>query len=112
MTTKPTKKRIRLYGLNAGRNPREPKTRPASDPRYHTYRWEKASIAFRKAHPLCEECLRKGIYTPSKVVDYIVPVALCRDFWDESNWQALCQRCNLAKGNRDKRYIQGKEKLV
>ncbi len=110
MTTKPKKKRIRLYGMNAGVDPSKPRQRPKSDSRYHTNRWHKASAAFRAEHPLCEECLRKGIYTPSKVVDHIVPVAICKDFWDESNWQALCQSCNIAKGNRDKKYIQGKEK--
>lgn len=110
MATKPKKHRVRLYGLDAGKKPGERQRRATSDTRYHTYRWERASIRFRKAHPLCEECLRKGIYTPSKVVDHIVPVALCADFWDESNWQALCQACNIAKGNRDKKYIQGREK--
>lgn len=110
MATKPKRTRIRLYGLKAGVDPNAKRERSKSDPRYHTWRWEKASIAFRKAHPLCAECLRKGIYTPSQVVDHIIPVALCKDFWDESNWQALCKACNMAKGNRDKKYIQGKEK--
>lgn len=109
MATKPTKKRIRMYGLNAGKNPLK-RQRPASDSRYHTYRWEMASKAYRKAHPLCAECLKKGIYVPAQVVDHVIPVAICKDFWDEKNWQSLCQSCNIAKGNRDKKYIQGKEK--
>ena len=87
MATKPTKKRIRLYGIRAGENPVLPRQRPKSDDRYHTNRWHKASSTFRAAHPLCAECLKKGIYTPSKVVDHIVPVAICQDFWDESNWR-------------------------
>lgn len=111
VATKPKKHRVRLYGLNAGRDPNKHRERPKSDARYHTWRWQKASQRFRREHPLCEECLRRGVYTPSKVVDHIIPVALSDDFWDESNWQALCQACNIAKGNRDKKYIQGKEKL-
>ena len=110
MPTKPTHKRVRLYGPHAGKSPSEKRVRPASDPRYHTYRWHKASARFRQEHPLCAECLKQGRYVPSEVVDHIIPVAICPDFWDERNWQALCKACNMAKGNRDKKYIQGKEK--
>ena len=45
---------------------------------------------------------------PSEVVDHIVPVALCDDFWDRSNWQALCRKCNIEKGNKDKKLIYGR----
>ena len=57
---------------------------------------------------LCEECLKKGLYVPSEVVDHIIPIAI-HDFWDESNWQALCAKCNAAKGNRDKKIINGRQ---
>lgn len=77
-----------------------------SDPRYHTAAWTRLSKAYRQAHPLCEMCAKRGITTPSEVVDHIIPVALCDDFFDESNWQALCRKCNIEKGNRDKRLIK------
>lgn len=80
--------------------------RPRSRDEYHTWRWTKLSRAFREAHPLCEECRRRGVITPAEVVDHIVPVEVCADFWDQSNWQSLCQKCNNEKGNRDKRLIQ------
>lgn len=111
MATKPKRKLIRQYGLNAGKKPGEKKARPRSADEYHSWRWTKASREFRREHPLCEECLKKGRFVPAEVVDHIIPVAICKDFWDESNWQSLCQACNIAKGNRDKEYIQGKKKL-
>lgn len=112
MPTRPKKKRIRLYGLQGGKDPAARRERPRSDDRYHTARWTRLSRAYRNAHPLCEECLRKGIYTPAEVVDHIRPAPLCseEDFWDENNWQSLCEACNIAKGNRDKAYIQGRRK--
>ena len=110
MAEKPKRHRVRMYWLDAGRTPGEKKERPKSAARYHTSRWIRASRAFRAAHPLCAECLKKGIYTPSQVVDHIIPIAICADFWDESNWQALCKRCNMIKGNKDKKYIQGRAK--
>lgn len=85
--------------------PREIRTkmedRPASDPKYHTRRWTKESAAFKASHPLCEECSRHGRITPAEVTDHIIPVGY-HDFWDQANWQALCRKCNIIKGNRDK----------
>lgn len=77
------------------------------DPRYNTHRWHKASKAYRTAHPLCAECRRHGILTPTEVVDHIKPAPICSDaeFWDEANWQPLCRKCNNRKGQRDKRVI-------
>ena len=94
----------RLYGVQRGQK-KEGYNRSASDPRYHLYRWEKESKAFRSDHPLCEMCLKKGIYTPAEVVDHIIPVAICKDFWDSSNWQSLCKKHNAEKGNKDKKII-------
>ena len=73
---------------------------------YSTNRWKKASKAFRDAHPICELCRRRGIITLAEVVDHIIPVEVCSDFWDQNNWQSLCRRCNNIKGNKDKKLIQ------
>ena len=108
MANKPAKKRVRLYGVQRTVRDRSNCDRPRSDARYHTWRWTKESKAFRDAHPLCENCLKKGLYVPSEVVDHIIPIAI-HDFWDESNWQALCAKCNVAKGNRDKKIINSRK---
>lgn len=76
--------------------------REASASLYHTPRWTKLSRRFRDAHPLCAECLRQGKVTPSQCVDHIVPYPHCADFFDESNLQALCNRCNMEKGIKDR----------
>lgn len=69
---------------------------------YHTSRWTKEAKAFKESHPLCEICKSKGIIKAADVVDHITPAPICKDFFDESNWQSLCQECNIAKGNKDK----------
>lgn len=80
--------------------------RPRSDSPYHTARWTRLSRAFRAMHPLCEECRKRGVIKSAAVVDHIVPWPVCQDFFDEKNLQSLCEDCNRAKGNRDKRIIR------
>ena len=64
--------------------------------------WQKASREFLRAHPLCEECMKRGKYVKATVVDHIVPhrgdEAL---FWDRSNWRPLCKRCHDRKTRRE-----------
>ena len=108
MATKPKQIRLAVRKEAAsGGSGKAMEGRRRSADEYHTWRWTKASRAYRAAHPLCAECLKRGLYVPAEVVDHIVPVALCTDFWDETNWQSLCQRCNIDKGNRDKALIRG-----
>ena len=38
--------------------------------------------------------------------DHIVPYPVCGDFFDSTNWQSLCSKCNAEKGNKDKKIIQ------
>ena len=75
---------------------------------YHTYYWTRLSKAFRAEHPLCAQCLKEGRFVPAKVVDHIIPYPICGDngFYDRDNLQALCEQCNIAKGNKDKKQIQ------
>ena len=80
--------------------------RERSDDPYHTNRWTRLSRVFRAEHPLCAECQRQGIVKAADVVDHIVPWPVCQDFYDRSNLQSLCEDCNRAKGNRDKKKIQ------
>jgi len=82
--------------------------RPRSSDLYHTYYWTRLSKAFREEHPLCEACRKKGIIKAADVVDHITPYPICGDngFFDRDNLQSLCQQCNIAKGNQDKKAIQ------
>jgi len=58
-------------------------------------RWRTARLSFLSEHPLCTYCQRRGRITTSTIVDHIIPhkndLTL---FWDESNWQPLCQSCH------------------
>lgn len=93
-------------------HPREVRTkmedRPVSDPLYHSRRWTRESAAFKVSYPLCAECNRRGRISPAEVTDHIIPVGF-HDFWDQNNWQSLCRKCNIIKGNRDKKkYFEGR----
>lgn len=80
--------------------------REKSDELYHTARWNRLSHAFRDRHPLCENCRRQGFSVAATCTDHIIPMPLCRDFFfEESNLQSLCDRCNNLKGQRDKQLI-------
>lgn len=80
--------------------------RERSSALYHTARWTRLSRIFRAQHPLCEECRKKGVITSAAVVDHIIPFPVCEDFFDRNNLQSLCETCNHAKGQRDKKLIQ------
>lgn len=65
------------------------------------HRWAKVSERYRQEHPLCAECDRQGRTTPSQCTDHIVPHRGDEDlFWEETNFQALCDRCHRAKTAR------------
>lgn len=65
-------------------------------------RWRKARKSFLQTHPLCEECLKRGVYTKATVVDHRVPHrGDSKLFWDQSNWQALCKPCHDKKTGRE-----------
>lgn len=100
------KKRERAYLPASQPRAEKMENRRRSDNLYHTYRWTKASRVFRELHPLCESCKQKGVVQLAEVVDHIIPYPVCRDFFDEKNWQSLCKKCNIEKGNKDKKIIQ------
>lgn len=70
--------------------------------RGYNSRWRKESKHYLQTHPLCEECMKHGVYTAATVVDHIVPhrgdPVL---FWNQSNWQALCKRCHDKKTGQE-----------
>lgn len=75
-----------------------PEENRSAGKRGYNARWRKASKMYLRAHPFCEKCLEKGIYTKATVVDHIVPHRGDQKlFWDENNWQALCKKCHDKK---------------
>ena len=66
--------------------------RGGADARGYNARWRRERAAFLRCHPLCAECQKEGRLTPATVVDHIIPHrGDQRLFWDESNWQPLCE---------------------
>ena len=79
--------------------------RTERDPFYHTNRWKKASASYLYAHPACARCAKSGLIRASRVTDHIIPKPICRDPYDQSNWQPLCRKCHDLKAAGDKALI-------
>jgi 5-methylcytosine-specific restriction protein A len=69
--------------------------------RYNTTRWRKNRRTFLKYNPACVDCKGRGVFTPATVVDHVIPVSQGADFWEQSNWQALCQSCHNSKTGKE-----------
>lgn len=74
---------------------------------YRLPQWRKLSKAFLMLHPLCSECLKRGLVTPAIHVHHIVSFMTVNDelkrkelLLDPNNLQALCQDCHNDKHNR------------
>jgi 5-methylcytosine-specific restriction protein A len=75
-----------------------PQNRPTANARGYNYRWQQASQRFLQSHPLCVLCLKQDKVRAATCVDHIVPHrGDQRRFWQEANWQALCDSCHGAK---------------
>lgn len=76
--------------------------RPSASARGYDKKWEKVRKMFLKEHPLCEDCLRYGVYTPAQEVHHIEKVKDRPDRrLDPTNLMALCKACHnrrTAKG--------------
>ena len=74
---------------------------------YSSKAWEKKSKAYRKSHPLCERCLKKGIYTRSTCVHHKIHIDQdnYRDIhilFGDSNLEALCDLCHAEEHSKRK----------
>lgn len=71
--------------------------------RLYGRRWRKARAAFLMEKPFCTMCEAEGKLQAATVVDHVKPhrgdEAL---FWDQGNWQPLCERHH----NRDKARLE------
>ena len=72
--------------------------RPGAAKRGYGSAWQKARKRFLEAHPLCEECKKRGLYVKATDVDHIIAHRGDQTlFWDRSNWRALCHSCHSKK---------------
>lgn len=71
---------------------------------YRSKEWKDARHSSMLRHDwLCQECLRKGLYTKADVVDHIIEL---RDDFDKrldiDNLEPLCHKCHNIKTIREK----------
>ena len=68
----------------------------------YTNEWLARARDYRRRHPLCAMCLKRGKVTPCQCVDHIIPHRGDEVlFWDETNWQSLCNRCHNGPKRRE-----------
>jgi 5-methylcytosine-specific restriction enzyme A len=60
--------------------------------RGYSHEFDRASVAFKFAHPLCLGCEAVGRVQATEVTDHIVPhKGDMVIFWDQSRWQPACR---------------------
>ena len=69
---------------------------------YRTYRWKKFSKEYKIRNPLCIECKKSGIVTPSDITDHIIPIEMRGARYDERNLQPLCHKHHNIKRARER----------
>jgi len=72
--------------------------RPTAHERGYDGAWQQAARHYLQGHPLCVIHLREGRLVRATQVDHIRAHRGDYElFWDERNWQGLCQRCHSRK---------------
>ena len=85
--------------------------RGTSTQRGYGSRWQKARAVYLRRHPLCVECLAHDRVVAATLVDHIIPHRGNRRlFWDEGNWQSLCDDCHNVKRGREGQEARGRVK--
>lgn len=80
-----------------------PEERESAHRRGYTKRWQKVRLAWLEDHPLCAECLRKGLTVVATEADHIEPHrGDMAAFWS-GELQGLCHTCHSRKTARERR---------
>ncbi len=83
---------------------------------YSSKRWQDCRNAYAKrAHYLCENCLRKGIYRPGEIVHHKIEISPTNIYNPEvtlnfDNLEHVCRECHAElhrKSTKGRRYIIG-----
>ena len=65
-----------------------------NEPFYNTMAWQRKRDAYKTRHPLCEECLLKGMTRPADMVHHIIPVREGGAMFDWGNLKSICFACH------------------
>lgn len=63
-------------------------------------KWRRIRARFIKAHPLCQDCLEAGRYSPAEEVHHVLPLSHGGDH-SEDNLRALCKPCHSRQSAKD-----------
>lgn len=86
--------------------------RPPAPERGYDWDWTKLASWYRREHPFCEECARRGIVEAAKVVDHIIPVADAPELRLEvENLQSLCSGCHNVWKRRMEAYARAANQI-
>jgi 5-methylcytosine-specific restriction protein A len=69
----------------------------STDFNYASTKWIGLRNTFRFTYPLCQECEKKGLIKPMKIVDHIKPISKGGEPFDWDNLQSLCETCHNRK---------------
>ena len=73
---------------------------------YQDVRWQRLRVAYLADHPLCEECLARGVTREAVDVHHVVSfmsaegVERIKLALNYDNLRALCKECHQAEHNR------------
>ena len=76
---------------------------------YNTRRWKELRKLMVQEHPLCEDCLKRGVLTPSEEIHHLkspfrkglTPEEKDRLAYDPKNLVALCKECHIKRHLKD-----------
>lgn len=68
---------------------------------YNSHKWRKLRKMFLEKFPLCVACKKNGSIVKATVVDHIKRYVKGDDFYDENNWQPLCESCHNKKSGSE-----------
>lgn len=76
----------------------QPEQRGNSAERGYNWRWRRARKVYLANNRSCVECFKQGRGEKATIVDHVIPHRMNDNlFWDETNWQPLCETCHNRK---------------
>jgi 5-methylcytosine-specific restriction protein A len=70
--------------------------RPSAAARGYDAQWARVAAEFKQAYPACLSCWAVGLFSPTEIVDHVVPIADNREGrFDPDNLQPCCRWCHV-----------------
>ena len=63
---------------------------------YNSPLWRNTRKVYITAHPICEQCIKRGLTVKAREVHHVVPIADGGSLTDMSNLMSLCHECHMA----------------